>query len=53
VTPTDITKAIGGASPWKAPAEDLLPMGLLKACATPLAEVLAVLATRSLETGVI
>ena len=51
VTPTEVTKAIGGASPWKAPGEDLLPMGLLKACGMPLAEVLAVLATRCLELG--
>ncbi|EAQ86126.1 hypothetical protein CHGG_07379 [Chaetomium globosum CBS 148.51] len=51
VTPTEIAKAIGGASPWKAPGEDLLPMGLLKACGIPLAEVLAVLATRCLELG--
>ncbi|EAQ90760.1 hypothetical protein CHGG_02695 [Chaetomium globosum CBS 148.51] len=51
VTPTEIAKAIGGASPWKASGEDLLPMGLLKACGMPLAEVLAVLATRCLELG--
>ncbi|EAQ85473.1 hypothetical protein CHGG_09487 [Chaetomium globosum CBS 148.51] len=51
VTPAEITRAIGGASPWKAPGEDLLPIGLLKACGAPLAEVLAVLATRCLELG--
>ncbi|EAQ88620.1 hypothetical protein CHGG_05239 [Chaetomium globosum CBS 148.51] len=51
VTPTEITEAIGRASPWKAPGEDLLPMGLLKACGAPLAEVLAHLATRCLELG--
>ncbi|EAQ83638.1 hypothetical protein CHGG_10042 [Chaetomium globosum CBS 148.51] len=51
VTPTDITEAMGRASPWKAPGEDLLPMGLLKACGAPLAEVLALLATRCLELG--
>ncbi|EAQ87806.1 hypothetical protein CHGG_04425 [Chaetomium globosum CBS 148.51] len=51
VTPTEITEAIGRASPWKAPGEDLLPMGLLKACGAPLAEVLALLATRCLELG--
>ncbi|EAQ83172.1 hypothetical protein CHGG_10990 [Chaetomium globosum CBS 148.51] len=51
VTPAEITRAIGGASPWKAPGEDLLPIDLLKACGAPLAEVLAVLATRCLELG--
>ncbi|EAQ84238.1 hypothetical protein CHGG_10642 [Chaetomium globosum CBS 148.51] len=51
VKPAEITRAIGGASPWKAPGEDLLPMGLLKACGAPLAEVLALLATRCLELG--
>ncbi|EAQ87046.1 hypothetical protein CHGG_08299 [Chaetomium globosum CBS 148.51] len=49
VTPTEMTEAMGRASPWKAPGEDLLPMGLLKACGAPLAEVLALLATRCLE----
>ncbi|EAQ84182.1 hypothetical protein CHGG_10586 [Chaetomium globosum CBS 148.51] len=51
VTPIEITEAMGRASPWKAPGEDLLPMGLLKACGAPLAEVLALLATRCLELG--
>ncbi|EAQ82983.1 hypothetical protein CHGG_10801 [Chaetomium globosum CBS 148.51] len=46
VTPIEITEAMGRASPWKAPGEDLLPMSLLKACGAPLAEVLALLATR-------
>ena len=51
VTSAEVTEAIGKASPWKAPGEDLLPMGLLKACGKPLADVVAILATRCLELG--
>jgi hypothetical protein len=51
VTPDEVTKAIRKASPWKAPGEDLLPTGLLKACGKPLANVVAILATRCLQLG--
>jgi hypothetical protein len=51
VTLAEVAEAIRKASPWKAPGEDLLPMGLLKACGKPLAQVLAILATRCLELG--
>ena len=51
VTSAEVTDAIGKASPWKAPGEDLLPIGLLKACGKPLANVVAILATRCLELG--
>lgn len=51
VTQAEVAEAMRKASPWKAPGEDLLPMGLLKACGKPLAKVLAILATRCLELG--
>lgn len=38
-------------SPWKAPGEDLFPTGFLKACGKPLAQVVAILATRCLQLG--
>lgn len=31
VTPAEVAKALAKTSPWKAPGEDLLPTGLLKA----------------------
>jgi hypothetical protein len=49
ITPAEVQEAIRRASPWKAPGEDLLPTGILKACGKPLANVLAILATRCLE----
>jgi hypothetical protein len=39
------------ASSWKALGEDLLPMGLLKACSNPLNKVLVVLAEGCLQLG--
>lgn len=44
-------EAIGKASPWKAPGEDLLFIGLLKAYRKPLANVIAILTTRCLQLG--
>ncbi len=51
VTPDDIHEVLSKAGPWKAPGEDNLPMGLLKACGKPLCRILAVLATKCLELG--
>lgn len=51
VIPAEVQEAIRRASPWKAPGKDLLPTGILKACGKPLANVLAILATRCLELG--
>jgi hypothetical protein len=51
VTPEDISGALRKAASWKAPGEDLLPVGYLKACGDPLRQVLALLATRCLELG--
>jgi hypothetical protein len=45
VLPTDIAVVLKGMGPWKAPGEDLLPVGLLKACGKPLRKVLAPLIT--------
>lgn len=51
VTYDDISNALSKSGPWKAPGEDQLPVGLLKACGTPLYRVLAVLTTRCFELG--
>lgn len=51
VTPDEVSEAIRKASPWKAPGDDLLPTGLLKACGKPLANVVAILATKCLQLG--
>jgi hypothetical protein len=51
VTPEDILKALQETAPWKAPGEDLLPIGLLKACSRLLACVLVVLAIGCLRLG--
>ncbi len=51
VAPDNVDKALRKAAPWKAPGEDLLPMGFLKACGKPLLRVVALLATRCLELG--
>jgi hypothetical protein len=51
VTPAEVAEALAKTSSWKAPGEDLLPTGLLKACGKPLADVVAILATRCLELG--
>lgn len=47
----DITKALSRAAPWKAPGEDGIPMGFLKACGKPLTRVLAVLIEACLRLG--
>jgi hypothetical protein len=44
VTPEDIKEVLSRAKPWKAPGNDHLPTGLLKACGWPLYRVLAFLA---------
>ena len=49
VTIKDIAKALATISPWKAPGDDQIPTGLIKACGKPLYQVLAVLYTRCLE----
>jgi hypothetical protein len=51
VTYSDIDAALSMTAPWKAPGEDLLPIGFLKTCGKPLYRVLAVLATRCFELG--
>jgi Reverse transcriptase (RNA-dependent DNA polymerase) len=51
VTPDDVRQAVAKMSLWKAPGEDYLPVGFLKACGAPLFEVLAILATRCLQLG--
>ena len=43
MTAKAIEATLSNISPWKAPGEDSLPTGLLKACGTPLYRVLAVL----------
>ena len=47
----EVAEAIYGSGSWKAPGNDLLPMGFLKACGEPLFEVLAMLATRCFQLG--
>jgi hypothetical protein len=49
VSARDIENAIAQAAPWKAPGNDYLPIGLLKACGRPLYKILALLAQRCLE----
>jgi hypothetical protein len=49
VSVEDIEAALSKAGLWKAPGEDLLPIGLLKACGNPLYRVLASLATRCFQ----
>jgi hypothetical protein len=51
VTPDDISIALAKAGSWKAPGEDLLPVGFLTTCGPPLHRVLAALATRCFELG--
>jgi hypothetical protein len=51
VTTKEIEATLSRISPWKAPGEDLLPTGLLKACGRPLFRVLAVLAEACLRLG--
>ena len=43
VTVGDVRAVLSKISPWKAPGEDHLPIGLLKTCGRPLFRVLAVL----------
>jgi hypothetical protein len=40
-----------GIKPWKAPGEDNIPAGLLKACGKPLYQVLAALITSSFNAA--
>ena len=49
VTIKDIAKALATISPWKAPGDDQIPTGLIKAYSRPLYQVLAILYTRCLE----
>ena len=49
VSQNEVTQHLYNVGAWKAPGEDLLPSGFLKACGKPFTEVMAVLATRSLE----
>jgi hypothetical protein len=49
VTIRDIARALSGIQPWKAPGDDLIPTGLIKACGKPLYQILAILYTRCLE----
>ena len=51
VTAGDIKTTLSKISPWKAPGEDLLPTGLLKACGQPLFKVLAVLTEACFRLG--
>ena len=47
VSPDDIQQVIKCTGAWKAPGEDLLPAGFLKACGKPLLEVLSSLVEAS------
>ena len=47
----DIGLSLRKTRPWKAPGLDNLPVGFLKACGTPLDEILAILATASFKIG--
>ncbi len=47
----DITKALSRAALWKAPGEDGILIGFLKACGKPLTRVLAILAEACLWLG--
>lgn len=49
VTIRDVARALSETHPWKAPGEDLIPTGLIKACGRPLFQILAALYTRCLE----
>jgi hypothetical protein len=49
VTEAEITDILKKTGAWKAPGQDLLPTGFLKACKGPLAKLLAELATASLR----
>ena len=49
VSVQEVASAIYGTRSWKAPGNDLLPTGFLKACGEPLFEVLAMLTTRCFE----
>jgi len=51
VTPEDIQEVLSRTSPWKAPGNDHLPAGLLKACGSTLYRVLAALSQRCFELG--
>lgn len=51
VTPKEIENALKHISPWKAPGEDGIPTGFLKACGKPFYRILAYLATKSFELG--
>jgi hypothetical protein len=51
VTVGDIAATLSKINPWKAPGEDSLPTGLLKACGRPLFKVLAVLAEACFRLG--
>jgi hypothetical protein len=44
----EVKQILQQAKPWKAPGEDLLPVGFLKACSRPLYEALAKVASASL-----
>ena len=49
VTIKDISTTLSTIKPWKAPGDDLIPTGLIKACGRPLFQILAALYTRCLE----
>ena len=51
VTAKAIEATLSNISPWKAPGEDSLPTGLLKAYSTPLYRVLAVLIEACFRLG--
>ncbi len=51
VNARDIIKALSRAALWKAPREDSIPMGFLKACGKPLTKILAVLTKACLQLG--
>ncbi|EAQ90773.1 hypothetical protein CHGG_02708 [Chaetomium globosum CBS 148.51] len=51
VTVGDVRAVLSKISPWKAPGEDHLPIGLLKACGRPLFKVLAVLTEACFRIG--
>ncbi len=53
VKPEEIIQILRTTGAWKAPGDDLLPTGFLRACGDPLAAVLADIATVSFTLGVL
>jgi exonuclease III len=49
VSEDEVADALSSSKPWRAPGNDLLPTGFLKACGPPLHRILAALATRCFQ----